>query len=205
MVPPISYFVPCSSFLSKYGLQTTPTSTGPTPTYIPPTGLVDCASLVLNNQSLTGRTVVDTFSGTSYIEMTQACTAWAASSKSFADSPEGTAAAWYSACQAQAVTADVQRNPSLAGITGSVVVQIYPGSMLGSDYSEYRNSTSFPLPYSTANPPGGRITTVSNTQVPQRQQGSNEINTVAVCFLGITWRHWVVYQWTHGRSVKPPK
>lgn len=161
IVPPTSYFVPCSSFLSKYGLRTTSTtSTQSISTYTRPT-IVDCASLILNNRTVTGSTVVDTYSDGSLTLTTQACTAWAANSKSFADSPQGTAAALYSACQSQAVRIDVDKNPLLTGITGSVVVQVYPGSLLGSEHSQYRNSTSFPLPYSTANPSGGIITTVS--------------------------------------------
>lgn len=163
IVPPTSYFVPCSSFLSKYGLYTTPNSTQTTSTHANPypSGLVACGSLVANNQSLTGSTIVNTYSGSSFIERTQACTAWAASRKSFADSPLGTISALYSACQYQAVRNDIDKNPTFAGITGNVVAQVYPGSELGSSYSEFRKSSSFPLAYSSVNPSGGRVTTVS--------------------------------------------
>jgi len=73
---------------------------------------------------VTGSTVV--LDGGSGIDI-QACTAWAANSKSFADSPQGTVAALYSACQSQARGIDVNKNPSLTGLTGSVIVQVYPG------------------------------------------------------------------------------
>ena len=159
LVPPKSYFVPCSSFLSDYYPKTKSSTTVPTKTrtFI---SLVDCASLIYNNQTLTGSTKAVFNHDGRFSTTTQACTDWASSSMSFEKSPEGTAAALYSACQSQAVRIDVEKDPSFTGVTGSVVAQVYPGSLLGSSYSSYRNSTSFPIKYSTENPPGGRITTM---------------------------------------------
>ena len=162
VVPPTSYFVLCSSYLSKYGVR--PTHTQPIPTYVTPSGIVDCGSLQNLNQPLTGSTILYTFNPniTDESATTQACTAWAASRKSFADSPQGTVSALYSACQSQATNYDVQKDPALTGLTGSIVAQVYPGSLLPSDlYSPYHNATAFPIAYATNNPSGGVITTVS--------------------------------------------
>lgn len=158
VVPPTSYYVACSIYLSKNGLYTLPTTTAPIPTYTTPSGIVDCAVLISANKTTTGSTILQTFIGTSFEQVTQACTAWAASSLSSAHSPQGTADAMLQACRAQV---DFDTNPSFANVTGSVIAQVYAGSLLPSDYySQYRNSTSFPVPYSTANPSGGRVTTM---------------------------------------------
>lgn len=157
-VPPKSSFVPCSSHLSSYwsvnGPRTTSTSTTqPTSTYTPPP-IVDCASLIRHNITLTGSTWGDD-------DHRQACTAWAASRNLFAGSPQSTASVLYGACRAQSALIDIDKDPLLTALTGSVIAQVYPGSLLGPDYSDYRSSTSFPIPYSTRNPSGGIITTVS--------------------------------------------